>query len=151
MDVTRAAAAADTGAALQALDEITADLEATSARGRLSADKKRSISTVIAAVRADLSTVQLSAPAASVTKAGDVKPTEPASPPADSAPEPAPQPATGAPVQLDAPVAPAPASVIAEPVPAPDPVVIQEAPAPSPEPADNNGNGKGGLGKGQDK
>lgn len=151
LTISQAAAANDTGGALKALDALTADLEAKAARGELTDVRKRRISTVIAAVRADLTTVQLSAPAASVKTAGDVKPTEPAAPPAGIASEGAPQPPAEAPVQLDAPVAPAP---IAEPAPAPAPVVITQeapAPAPAPEPAGNNGNGKGGPGKGQEK
>lgn len=153
MDISQAAAANDTGGALKALDALTADLEAKASRGELLDERKRRISTVIAAVRADLTTVQLSAPAASVTTASDEKPAEPAAPPAGIAPEGAPQPPAEAPMQLDAPVAPALAP-IAEPAPAPAPFVISQeapAPAPAPEPAGNNGNGKGGLGKGQDK
>lgn len=69
LDVSRAAAAEDTGAALKALDTLTDDLEANAAKGELTDERKRRISTVIAAVKADLTTVQFSAAATSATTA----------------------------------------------------------------------------------
>ncbi|MGX5714441.1 hypothetical protein [Arthrobacter sp. MAHUQ-56] len=54
LEVTQASSQNDPASALKALDGLESDLSAAQARGRVSEDRRRSITTVATAVRADL-------------------------------------------------------------------------------------------------
>jgi hypothetical protein len=132
MRVSEAAAAGDRDAALKALDVLAVDLETSAGKGEVSADRKRRISTVIAAVRADLTGTQVA------VQSADIRPVAPAT--AIAGPNAAPH-QESAPGEV-APVAP-PA---ADPAPAPAdpaPVYIPPPPAPMAPDTSTNNNGKG--------
>ena len=101
LEVTQASSQNDPAAALKALDGLEADLSAAQAKGQLSEDRRRSITTVATAVRADLNEA-IAAQKAAAAKA------------ADDARTAAEQAATQGP-------SPAPETTSAEPAPAPAP------------------------------
>lgn len=70
LTVTQAAAANDHAAALQALDVLEADLASAAGNGKVSEDRRRTITTSIAAVRADL-TAAVEAAKAAAAKAAE--------------------------------------------------------------------------------
>lgn len=121
--VTQAAAGNDPAAALSALDGLEADVAAAADRGDVSEDRRRSITTATAAVRADLT----QALAAAVAAAATAK--------AKAAEEAAAQKQAEADAAAEA-AASNPAPVAPAPVPAP-------APAEEGGENDNKGKGKG--------
>jgi hypothetical protein len=64
LSVGQAAAGKDNAAALKALERLESDLSAASASGRVSEDRRRTIMTAVAAVRADLTAAEAQARAA---------------------------------------------------------------------------------------
>lgn len=64
LSVGQAAAGKDHSAALKALERLESDLSAASASGRVSEDRRRTILTAVAAVRADLTAAEAQAKAA---------------------------------------------------------------------------------------
>jgi septal ring factor EnvC (AmiA/AmiB activator) len=64
LSVGQAAAGNDHAAALKALERLESDLSAASASGRVSEDRRRTIMTAVAAVRADLTAAEAQARAA---------------------------------------------------------------------------------------
>jgi uncharacterized membrane protein len=64
LSVGQAAAGKDNAAALKALERLESDLSAASAGGRVSEDRRRTIMTAVAAVRADLTAAEAEARAA---------------------------------------------------------------------------------------
>ncbi|ADX72316.1 hypothetical protein Asphe3_11340 [Pseudarthrobacter phenanthrenivorans Sphe3] len=121
LEVTQASSQNDPAAALKALEGLEAELDAAQAEGKISEDRRRSINTVVTAVRADLNEAVAAAEKAAADKAA-----EEARIAQEQAAAETPPPA----VQT-----PAPAPV---PVPAPAP-----APAPEADKKDNEGKGKG--------
>jgi hypothetical protein len=71
LDVSQAAAGNDPAAGLSALDVLEADLAAATGSGSVSEDRRRSITTAAAAVRADLTAIKASADAAAAKAAED--------------------------------------------------------------------------------
>jgi septal ring factor EnvC (AmiA/AmiB activator) len=71
LSVTQAAAANDHAAALQALDSLEADLASATGNGQVSEDRRRTIMTRIAAVRADLTAAAQAAEAVAAAKAAE--------------------------------------------------------------------------------
>ena len=69
LSVTQAAAANDLAAALQALDSLEGDLASATSNGQVSEDRRRTIMTSIAAVRADLTAAVQAAEAAAAKAA----------------------------------------------------------------------------------
>lgn len=69
--VTQAAAGNDPAAALSALDGLEADIAAAADSGNVSEDRRRSITTATAAVRADLTEALAAAAAAAATAADE--------------------------------------------------------------------------------
>jgi hypothetical protein len=138
LGVSEAAAANDPARALTSLDALKTQLETSARNGDVSEERHRRISTIIAAVRADLNGIieadiaaQAAAAKAAQDKAAAVAAADKASKAATES-EAATEPQNPAPVIPDpAPVAPAP------------------APVPVPAPADN-GKGNEGKGKGKD-
>jgi septal ring factor EnvC (AmiA/AmiB activator) len=61
LSVSQAAAGNDHAAALKALERLESDLSAASASGRVSEDRRRTIMTAVAAVRADLTAAEAQA------------------------------------------------------------------------------------------
>lgn len=151
MRVSEAAAAGDRDAALKALDFLAVDLETSAGKGEVSADRKRRISTVIAAVRADLTGTQVA------VQSADIRPVAPAT--AIAGPDAAPhQESAPGEVALVAPPAadPAPAPAPADPAPVyipPAPAPMAPAPVTSDTSTNNNGkgndNGNDGKAKGR--
>lgn len=99
LEVTQASSQSDPAAALTALDGLEAELEAAQARGDISEERRRSITTIATAVRADLEDAIAAAEKAAAEKAAaEQAPAEQAaaqtSPPAvqELAPAPAPRP-----------------------------------------------------------
>lgn len=145
LGVSEAAAANDPAGALKSLDALEADLEASTRNGDVSEERHRKISTIIAAVRADLTDIiEAQTAAAAAAKASEDAAAAAAA--AAEASKASAEPEAPTEPQDQAPVIPAPAPVAPAPVapePAPAPV-----PAPAPAPADN---GKGNEGKGKGK
>jgi hypothetical protein len=140
LGVSEAAAANDPARALRSLDDLETELETSARNGDVSEERHRKISTIIAAVRADLTGVVEADIAAQAAAAKAAQDTAAAAAVADAeASKAATEPEAVAEPQNPAPVTPAPAPV----APAPDP-----APAPVPAPADN---GKDNKGKGKGK
>ncbi|MBT2566251.1 hypothetical protein J7I84_07015 [Arthrobacter sp. ISL-85] len=119
LSVSQAAAANDPAAALKSLDVLEADLATSAREGEVSEQRKRSISTIIADVRSDLTEAQTAAAKAAEAAAAEAEAeTEAAATPQEAAP-----------------VVPAPAPIV--PVPAP------AAPVPADHSKGNEGKGKG--------
>lgn len=128
LSVTQAAAANDHAAALQGLDGLETDLASAAGNGQVSEDRRRTIMTTIAAVRADLTAAVQAAEAAAAKAAEE---------------------AAAAAAAAEAEKAKAEASSEAAqegvaPVPAPVP-----APGPEPGPAQEQGKGSDGKAKGK--
>ena len=97
LEVTQASSQNDPASALKALDGLESDLSAAQARGRVSEDRRRSITTVATAVRADLNEA-LSAQQAKAAEdariaAGQAAGQSPSPAPEASVSQPAPAPA----------------------------------------------------------
>ncbi|WP_255470762.1 hypothetical protein [Pseudarthrobacter sp. B4EP4b] len=138
LGVSEAAAANDPARVLTSLDALEADLETSARNGDVSEERHRKISTIIAAIRADLTTVIEAEAAAQAAAAKAAEDTAAAAAVADAeASKAAAESQAAAEPQNPAPVIPAPAPVAPEP-----------APAPVPAPADN---GKGNQGKAKGK
>ena len=106
LEVTQASSQNDPESALRALEGLEADLAAAQARGQVSEDRRRSITTVATAVRADLSEAIAAQQAAAAKAAADARvaasqaaqspsPT-PEAPASQAAPAPAPAPGNAA-------------------------------------------------------
>jgi hypothetical protein len=99
LEVTQASAQNDPTSALKALEGLEADLSALQAKGQVSGDRRRSITTVATAVRADLNEVlaaqqQAAAKAAEEARIAAGQAAQSPSPTAEApAPQPAPAPA----------------------------------------------------------
>jgi hypothetical protein len=113
LDVTQASSQNDPTSALKALEGLEADLSAAQAKGQVSDERRRSITTVATAVRADLNEAIAAQRAAAAKAADDARI------------------AAGQAAQSPSPTPEAPAS---QAVPAP-------APAPAPAPGNAAGNG----------
>jgi len=107
LEVTQASSQNNPTAALQALEGLEAELEAAQGRGDISEERRRNITTIATAVRADLEDVIAAAEAAAARAAEEKAAAEQAAAEAASSPSPAPE--------TPAPVAPQPA-----PVPVPE-------------------------------
>ncbi|MFF1883733.1 hypothetical protein ACFVVC_19920 [Pseudarthrobacter sp. NPDC058196] len=98
LEVTQAASQEDPATALKALDGLESDLSAAAAKGQVSEERSRSITTVASAVRADLNDAvaaqQAAAKAAEDARTAAQQAAQSASPTAD-APVPQPAPAQG--------------------------------------------------------
>ncbi|MGO4187982.1 hypothetical protein [Pseudarthrobacter sp. TAF60_1] len=121
LNVSQAAAGNDPTGALNALEALETDLAAATSKGTVSDDRRRSITTAAAAVRADLNE-ELAAAAAAAKAAED---------------------AAAAQRQAEADAAAKEASN----APTPAPVVPAPAPVPAPK---NSNSGNNGKGKGKD-
>ena len=117
LEVTQASSQDDPESALQALAGLEADLAAAQAKGQVSEERRRSITTVATAVRADLDD------AVAVKKAAAAKAAEDA------------RNAAGQTAQSSSPTPEGPA---------PQAPASQPAPAPAPAPAQGNASGNGG-------
>ena len=73
LSVTQAAAANDLAAALQALDSLEGDVASATSNGQVSEDRRRTIVTSIAAVRADLAAAVQAAEAAAAAAAQEAE------------------------------------------------------------------------------
>lgn len=99
LEVTQASSRNDPNSALQALEGLEADLSALQSKGQVSGDRRRSITTVATAVRADLKEVvaaqqQAAAKAAEEARTAADQAAQSPSPTAEApAPQPAPAPA----------------------------------------------------------
>lgn len=98
LEVTQAASQDDPASALKALDGLESDLSAAAAKGQVSEERSRSITTVASAVRADLNDAvdaqQAAAKAAEDARTAAQQAAQSPSPTAD-APAPQPAPAQG--------------------------------------------------------
>jgi hypothetical protein len=101
LEVTQASSQNDPASALKALDGLEADLSAAQAKGKVSEERRRSITTVATAVRADLKDAIEAQQAAATKAAEDARIA--AEQAASQSPSPAPEPTS------------------AQPAPAPDP------------------------------
>jgi hypothetical protein len=101
LEVTQASSRNDPASALKALDGLEADLSAAQAKGKVSEERRRSITTVATAVRADLKDAIEAQQAAATKAAEDARIA--AEQAASQSPSPAPEPTS------------------AQPAPAPDP------------------------------
>jgi multidrug efflux pump subunit AcrA (membrane-fusion protein) len=128
LSVTQAAAVNDYAAALQALDGLEAELVSATSKGQVSEERRRTIMTSLATVRADLTAAAAAAEAAAAKAAEEA---------AAAAAE-----AEKARAEAEASSEAAPDS--AAPVPAPVP-----APKPEPGPAQEQGKGSDGKAKGK--
>ena len=122
LEVTQASSQNDPGGALKALEGLEAELQAAQAKGQISDDRRRSITTIATAVRADLDDAVAAAQAAADKAAADKAVADQAAAAAAAA---------AAPVET----------------PAPSPVPEPEA---EPEPEPDRDDKKGGKGKGSD-
>lgn len=102
LEVTQASSQNNPAAALKALQGLEAELEAAQAQGRISEERRRSITTIATAVRADLDRALAAAEKAAADKAAEEArvatetTASPAPAPAVEAPAPAPAPVPGA-------------------------------------------------------
>ncbi len=129
LEVTQASSQNDPAGALRALEGLEAELQAAQAKGQISDDRRRSITTIATAVRADLDDAVAAAQAAADKAAADKAAADQAAAEQAAAAKAAAE-AAAAPVQT----------------PAPSP-----APSPEPEPEpDRDDDKKGGKGKGSD-
>lgn len=101
LEITQASSRNDPASALRALDGLEADLSAAQAKGKVSEERRRSITTVATAVRADLKDAIEAQQAAATKAAEDARIA--AEQAASQSPSPAPEPTS------------------AQPAPAPDP------------------------------
>jgi hypothetical protein len=134
LSVSQAAAANDHAAALKELDSLEADVTAAASSGQVSEDRRRTITTNIAAVRADLQ-------AAVETAVAEAKAAEEAAAAAAAAEAQAQAEAERARAAAEAEAAAKAAQEAGQqvvPAPVPEP-----APAPAPGPAEGKGEGKG--------
>lgn len=92
LEVTQASSQSDPAAALTALDGLEAELEAAQARGGISEERRRSITTIATAVRADLEDAIAAAEKAAAEKAAAEQAATQTPPPAAQEPAPAPAP-----------------------------------------------------------
>jgi hypothetical protein len=136
LTVTQAAAANDHAAALQALDVLEADLATAASNGQVSEDRRRTITTSIAAVRADLTA------AIEAAKAAAAKAAEEAAAAAAAATAAAEAEAEKARAEAEASTNAAQDAVSPEPAPVP-------APGPAQEQEQEQGNGGEGKAKGK--
>jgi hypothetical protein len=83
--VSQAAAGNDPAGALSALERLEADLAAASSSGQVSEDRRRSIMTAVASVRADLAASKAAADAAAAEAAAEAAAAEKATADADAA------------------------------------------------------------------
>lgn len=128
LEVTQASSLGDPGGALKALDGLEAELEAAQARGDISEERRRSITTIATAVRADLEDAVAAAERAATEKAAAENAAADKAAAEQAAEEAAPQ---------------APPPAVQEPAPAP-------APAPEPQEADKDDDKRADKGKGND-
>jgi hypothetical protein len=136
LSVSQAAAANDHAAALKELDGLDADVAAAASEGKVSEDRRRTIMTNIAAVRADLQ-------AAVEAALAEAKAAEEAAAAAAAAEAQAQAEAESARAAAEAEAAAKAAQEAGEqvvPAPVPEPA---PAPAPAPGPAEGKGEGKG--------
>ncbi|MDF2049920.1 hypothetical protein [Arthrobacter sp. Cr_A7] len=124
LEVTQASSQNDPGGALKALEGLEAELQAAQAKGQISDDRRRSITTIATAVRADLDDAVAAAQAAADKAAADKAVADQAAAAAAAA---------AAPVET--------------PAPSPEPEPEAE---PEPEPEPDRNDKKGGKGKGSD-
>lgn len=115
LEVTQASSQNNPAAALKALEGLEGELEAAQAEGRISEERRRSITTIAAAVRADLNDAVAAAEKAAADKAAEEER-----------------------IARDAAAAQTPAPAVETPAPAPAP-----APDASNGKRDNGGKGKG--------
>lgn len=115
LEVTQASSQNDPAAALKALEGLEAELEAAQAEGRISEERRRSITTIATAVRADLNDAVAAAEKAAADKAAEEER-----------------------IAREAAAAQTPAPDVGTPAPAPAPV-----PEASNGKKDNEGKGKG--------
>jgi hypothetical protein len=123
LEVTQASSQNDPAAALQALEGLEAELEAAQAEGRISEERRRTITTIATAIRADLNEA-IAAEKAAADKAAEEERIA-----AEKAAE-----------------TPPPAAEVPAPAPVPEP-----APAPAPAAGNDDKKDNEGKGKGEDK
>lgn len=141
LDVSEAAAANDHAAALKSLENLESDLAAAAGKGQVSGQRNRTIMTIIAAVRAELTAATAAAAVKAAEDAAEADKVQAAATPQESTLPAAPEPV----------LPPAPA---AQPVPYPAPALVTEpapAPKPVPDPAPTDKKSKENAGKGKDK
>ena len=98
LEVTQASSQNDPAGALQALEGLAAELEAAQGEGRISEERRRSITTIATAIRADLNEALAAAEKAAADKAAEEeriaaeKTAAETPPPAAEVPAPAPVP-----------------------------------------------------------
>lgn len=104
LEVTQASSQNDPASALKALDGLEADLSAAQAKGQVSEERRRSITTVATAVRADLNNAIAAQQAAAAKAAEDARTaaeqaasqsSSPSPEPTSAQPAPAPAPGNG--------------------------------------------------------
>ncbi|GGH90248.1 hypothetical protein ACFFGR_12755 [Arthrobacter liuii] len=98
LEVTQASSQNDPASALKALEGLEADLSAAQAKGQVSEERRRSITTVATAVRADLNeavAAQQAAAKAAADQAAQSAPPTANAPASQPAPAPAPDQGTG--------------------------------------------------------
>ncbi|WP_240720133.1 hypothetical protein [Pseudarthrobacter sp. NamB4] len=126
LEVAQASSQDDPAAALRALEGLEAELESAQSEGRISEERRRSITTIATAVRADLNEAVAAAEKAAADKAAEEERIA---------------------AEKAAAEAPPPAVEVPAPAPAPAPVPVAP-PAPAPE-ADKDDDKKGNEGKGK--
>ena len=130
LEVTQASSQNDPAAALKALEGLEAELEAAQAKGQITEERRRTITTVATAVRADLDDAIAAAEQAAAEEAERNRAAAEEAALAEAAQTPAPAPA---------PEAPAP-----QPAPEPAPQASRD------KDDDEEGRGNGGKGNGND-
>ncbi|MCU1567984.1 MAG: hypothetical protein JWQ56_2921 [Pseudarthrobacter sp.] len=95
LEVSEASSRNDPAAALKALENLEADLAAAQSKGQVSEERQRSITTIAAAVRADLNEAAAAKAAEETRVAEEEAAAAQASQAATQAPAPAPQPTPG--------------------------------------------------------
>ncbi len=124
LEVTQASSQNDPAAALQALEGLEAELEAAQAEGRISEERRRTITTIATAIRADLNEA-IAAEKAAADKAAEEERIA---------------------AEKAAAETPPPAAEVPAPAPVPEP-----APAPAPAAGNDDKKDNEGKGKGEDK
>ena len=128
LEVTQASSQNDPAAALKALEGLEAELEAAQAKGQITEERRRTITTVATAVRADLDDAIAAAEQAAAEEAERNRAAAEEAVLAEAAQTPAPAPAPEAPA----------------PQPAPEPQASRD------KDDDEEGRGNGGKGNGND-
>ena len=128
LEVTQASSQNDPAAALKALEGLEAELEAAQAKGQITEERRRTITTVATAVRADLDDAIAAAEQAAAEEAERNRAAAEEAALAEAAQTPAPAPAPEAPA----------------PQPAPEPQASRD------KDDDEEGRGNGGKGNGND-